>query len=630
MKRLISILVVALFLLTACAGQVPVTQPESSEAAPSQQVSSIAYEESSQEASSNKAPTEEDYARAAAERIQSITINDLTTAYMLERLKKMGITVSVENIKQLDKINLSFNLCIITGAGVSLSLPINAPCGYDTFENPASYGGDVIGNFKVVWGGISLVDENTIAVSTLEDIFFYNTDTLKEQPLKLDLSSFKGKEFYLLGAIRDKTDGIVVPIFLNGTDGFAFFNEDGQLNRIETFEYGQPKNRWFYSTVNPASVGHDQVNYQDKLEIIKLDDTYLIFTNTSHERDEIYYNISEKHILGQAYPLFDARDGNRRIVLNNFDLWFGNFANITGEKSRLALYYENDEFRSGFFFDGKDISRSYGNPNIMDYPGLQNQWNPTKPIVSAACGFSDLTITLDFERKTFKLDYKIKPEHLEEAFATSPDGRYSLHTASSDGAGDIGFANIILKDNKSGILRFIALSGGMYGGYGNTGFFSNGEIYVLETDSLMIYSPDPAVPSPLLTFALPLGALEKERVNRYLLTFRRDPTTKNFIILYADKPFGSLENMQVFPFEHVCNYRVGFCDSKGNLLESYDTGQPLLEDQFGFLNMSFHLSGDELTITGIGGKGYTGVQGVFNLKTHTYTNTLKKDDNSKN
>lgn len=97
-------------MLTACAGQAPVTRPESSEAAPSQQASSITYEESSQEASSNKTPTEEDYARAAAERIQSITINDLTTTDMLERLKKMGITISVENIKQLDKINLSFTL----------------------------------------------------------------------------------------------------------------------------------------------------------------------------------------------------------------------------------------------------------------------------------------------------------------------------------------------------------------------------------------------------------------------------------------------------------------------------------------------------------------------------------------
>lgn len=591
-------------MLTACADQVPVTQPDSSEAA-SSQVSSVV-------------PIEEGYTKFINGALQGITINDLTTANMLERLKKMGITASVENIKKLDKINLSFDLCFNTTTGATLRLPVNAPID-----------GNVLGTFNVAWGGISVMDKNTIAISTLEDMRFYDADTLKEQPLRLDLSSFNKKDYYLLGAIRDKTAGIIVPIFLNGIDGFAFYNKDGKLNRIETFDYGEPTNRWFYSSYNnPTEVGHNQVNYQDKLEIVTLDDTYLIFSNTVLQRGDIYYNISKKHIFGQAFPTLDTTNGNRRMVLNNIDLSFGNSDSITVDKNRLALYYENEDFLSGFLFDGKDINPSFGNPNIEDYPGLKYQWNPTKPIVSATCDFCDLTVTLDFDKSMSKLDYKINPEHLEESFATSSDGRYSLHTASRDGAGDVMYSNIVLRDNQTDALRFITFSGGMYGGYVDSGFFRNGEIYVLKFDSLLIYSPDPAAPSPLLTFKMPLGFLEKERVYRYLLTFRRDPTTKEFIILYADIPIDAEANWDAFPFEYACNYMVGFCDKEGNLLRSYDTGQPLLGDQFGFLKMSFHLSSDELTVTGVGGRGFAGLQGVFDLKTYTYTNTLKKDDDS--
>jgi hypothetical protein len=111
-----------------------------------------------------------------------------------------------------------------------------------------------------------------------------------------------------------------------------------------------------------------------------------------------------------------------------------------------------------------------------------------KPRMSASCSFSDLTITLDFETHSANLAYNINPKHLEEAFAISPDGRYSLHTSSSDGGGDISYSNIVLRDGKNGKLRFLALSGGMYGGYNNIGFFSNGDIYVQRLDSLKVFS----------------------------------------------------------------------------------------------------------------------------------------------
>ena len=73
---------------------------------------------------------------------------------------------------------------------------------------------------------------------------------------------------------------------------------------------------------------------------------------------------------------------------------------------------------------------------------------------------------------------------------------------------------------------------------------------------------------------------------------------------------------------------MGFCDKDGNLLESYDTGVPLSGDLFGLYNMSFRLSGDKLKIIGQGGKGHIAIEGVFNLKTYVYTDTLATQSES--
>ncbi len=618
MKRLLFLLAAALLLLTGCVSQTPVSQSDGSEAA-SSQGSSVVYEEESNASSSMQNPNEEVYTRAAAERIQAITINDLTTADMLRRLEKMGIDVSVENIKPMDATNLRFDLYFKTATGAALRLPVNAPCGYDTLEDPASFEGEVIGNFDIIWGGISIADSNTIAVSTLQDMWFYDAATLKVQPLKLDFSCFHGMEFFLLGARRDKAAGIVVPVLFDNTEGIAFYNADGSLNRIETFDDTGPSEQWFYTTPNNKKVGYNTVYYQDKLEIVTPDDSYLIFTNTTQSEVNCY-NISKKSFFGRAYPDFAAQDGNRRVVLYNFNLWFDNFDDA--DKNRLALYYENGELRSDFFFDGTDISPSFGKPNIEGYMGLRYQWNPTQPIVSAACSFSDLTITLDFEKSSAKLDYNILPKHLEEAFATSPDSRYSLYESSWDGGGDILLSNIVLKDTQTGSLRFVTLSGGMYGGYEHIGFFTNGDIYDQKLESFRVFSPDPAMPSPLLDFALPLGHLEQEGFTRYLLTFRRDPATKAFIILYTEVPDGVSLFDNADSESAICSYKVGFCDAKGNLLESYDTGKQVLTDFFGLLDMGFQLSGDELTVTGEGGQGHNRYKGVFNLKTHSYKDIL--------
>jgi hypothetical protein len=84
------------------------------------------------------------------------------------------------------------------------------------------------------------------------------------------------------------------------------------------------------------------VRYQSKFEIMNLDVPYLVFGNC-------YYNSRDKKIFGQSSTQFESTDGERRVELKSFDNWFGNFPAVTGEKSKLALYYEKANYAIASF-----------------------------------------------------------------------------------------------------------------------------------------------------------------------------------------------------------------------------------------------------------------------------------------
>jgi hypothetical protein len=597
-------LLLALLTLAACSDR---AEPSGSTEPPSQQTSS-----SEEPATEEPSGTAEDeiVRQQVSESIAGLGAENFASAEVLSRLADMGIDVRFEQIKEIDERHISFELAMNTPAGQTLRLPLEATCFYGLFD-PEVFDGQIVGNFRIEWGGISVVDDATIALSTFDAIQFYDAGTLASTGLVLNLSELGGTEYYLLGAKRDDKLGMVVPIFFDDQDGFAFFNEDGTLRETQTFEYGRPGKRWFFSTVNADSTNEYVVYYMDTFDILNLDAPYLVF-------GDCYYNVETKSVT-QAFDEIDASDGNRHVELKNFNMGFGNFPGVTGDKSRLALYYEDEEFQSGFFFNGDEISPSFGRPNKEEYLGLSHQWDVEKPILSTSCPFSDLTVTLDFDAQAASLEYNIDPVHLEDSFAISPDGRYSLHNASSDGGGDISLSNIVLKDNASGTLRFITLSGGMYGGNGDIGFLSNGDIYTMSLDSLRILSTDPAAPAPLSPFLLPLGLIDDNGTTRRLHTFRRDPATMEYIVLYSEEPSGYEWDRSELPFTADFNYIVGFCDQEGNLLESYDTGAPVLSDPFGLNEVSFKLVGDQLEIISTNGKGYESGRGMFDLNTHSYT-----------
>lgn len=124
----------------------------------------------------------------------------------------------------------------------------------------------------------------------------------------------------------------------------------------------------------------------------------------------------------------------------------------------------------------------------------------------------------------------------------------------------------------------------------------------------------------------PLGYSSDGNQGRGIFTFRRNPDDFSYIIVYFEFD-GGCSWKEVFDDDkmYVCdgasyNYKIGFLDSEGRLLESYDTGFPVLASPFGFYSVQMRYSEEKLLLFfDNSGKGEGHFEGEFDMKTKEFT-----------
>ncbi len=571
MKQLL-LLMAILALLTACSADAPL--PRVSE----QDTSSFTQQDLS-------------HIEAAA---SNLNLSDYlsTSAY---RMSELGVQVITMGVKPVAENKLSFSLYFVDNSGNSMSLPFTA-----YYRMPTENSGA-----ELAWGGVSIINSDTFAVCDLKNITFYDMHTLQELPLKLDLSAFKENDYYLMGVAINDTAGIVVPLINNGIDTVAYFTSAGELVQVDELDY---------STADFRVVGGDFhqdnlacLNYDEEFSVLSMEDTHLLFAGN------ILYNTDKREFFFNPNLLIDVWDGYPKVKVLSYE------TQLPRQKG-LAVYYDYKLGCKGFLFDDTNINKTIGWDIVTDsWDSYDIAKSTSKQTITINCSHTDQSITLDFRKNTASIQYNINPQHLEaKPIAQSSDGMHSLYESSKCNRYDIVYSNIVLKDNQTQAIRFLSTYAGMYDGYLNAGFFKNGEIYVQTLDSFQIFSPDPAVASPSFVFALPFGSLREEGITRQIYTFRRDPEEKTFIILYSEYPSHDYQALNSGLFRLNYTYKVGFCDTEGNLLESYDTFELVQGKDYNLLDMNLWLSGDELAITGLDNEQNKQLQGVFNLKSHSY------------
>lgn len=515
----------------------------------------------------------------------------------VNKLSELGVQVIIKGVKPVAENKLSFSLYFVDNNGNSMSLPFTA-----YYRMPTENSGA-----ELAWGGVSIIDSDTFAVCDLKNITFYDMHTLQELPLKLDLSAFKENDYYILGVAINDTAGIVVPLINNGIDTVAYFTSAGELVKTEELDYSTADFRVIGGDFNQDNLAC--LNYDAEFSVLSMEDTHLLFTGN------ILYNTDKKEFFFNPKLIFGVWDGYPKVSVLSYKTQ-------QPHKKGLAIYCDYKSGCKGFLFDDTNINKTVGWDIETDsWDSYDIAKNTSRQTITVSCSHTDQSITLDFSNNSASIQYSINPKHLEdEPIAQSSDGLHSLYESSKCNRFDIVYSNIVLKDNQTQALRFLSTYTGMYGGYLNAGFFKNGEIYVQTLDSFQIFSPDPAVASPSFVSALPFGLLREEGITREIYTFRRDPEAKTFIILYSEHPIDVYQAHSYNPFRLQQTYKVGLCDTEGNLLESYDTYEQVQGNEYNLLDMNLWLSGDELAITGLDKAQNKRLQGVFNLKTHTYEN----------
>jgi len=292
------------------------------------------------------------------------------------------------------------------------------------------------------------------------------------------------------------------------------------------------------------------------------------------------------------------------------------------EKSteRLIIMGKDGKIYRSQIFNIPQLNGSFGYEEQATNHPLEYNYNRQTDTLDIFCTFIEQNLSVNFTDGSYKTEYRITSRQANREYATSKDGRYSLYLGRGSGGGDISYSMVILHNKEKDTYHYIDDIGGMYGGGEDTGFFSNGDVYVISYDDFKVFTPDMSGTQPVFRLAdsFPLGAnAAGEKTYRYLLAARRDPAEKTYITIYADTD--NRDNIYLDDFNLKATYKVGIHDRQGRLVKTYDTGAHVKVSPFGINNISMYLDDKNTLHFHDRMKTQTWVEGTVNLTTGHYT-----------
>lgn len=153
----------------------------------------------------------------------------------------------------------------------------------------------------------------------------------------------------------------------------------------------------------------------------------------------------------------------------------------------------------------------------------------------------------------------------------------------------------------------------------DVGFFSNGDIYVMDVSGLTVYSADVQPAGPIFTTKTNFpagGVFGTGSEERYLYAIRRNPEKLDYIVVYSQNDF----HQSINRFQLNATYRVGILNPQGFLAASWDTGVPVMGTVTRPEDVQIIKTGDneiQLIVPYFNGEGR--LQGSFDLTKGVYT-----------
>ncbi len=508
-----------------------------------------------------------------------------------EGLLNYGILMKFKNIRFIDDWYYSAVL-VLEKAGTE-----------ETIEIPVKgiyYHSEFYGSRMAPFGGFCYPENEKVYFCGLGKIVEIDPKNFSAKELELDFPE-KGdlwisaifaengsEEFYLAANFLDKKA-------TEETEGCIWaFDKDGKLvfETLTENRYNTSLDDYLF----PFTAGNTQITKKDGK-------TYLLRTGT-------HYVVDAKS--GEQFYFSDP------TVLNSeeYELW-------------MTYYYPSDKDYS----DGKYRVSLYKSTKLIGEMDFKNEEFVTADNIDEAkpqlvipkdgktavyvCDYFAIHVTFDFEKGTATVEFSPTDKNItdESYVIDSADGKYSICSFGGHGGGDIYYDLLSVRNNETKGHKYLGQTGGMYGGGSDFGFLKNNDIYIFGTSGLRIFDPETGEVKFDLDENFPLGYNSETDSERGIITFRRDPNDFSFIVLYFEYENGFEWDDN---FLGSCNYKIGFLDPEGNLLESYDTECPLHGSPFGICPIDMRYSESELRFFGTGGKGGTNLEAVFDMETKEF------------
>ena len=501
-----------------------------------------------------------------------------------EELSERGISVSIENREFTTKEKWEAEL-LLKNSEKELSIPFSGIYAF---------------NGNIYYGTVLFPDEKTAVFCGNGKAVFFNTETLELWDFAPEFPDFEKENLWVNGAGINEKNGDIV-LFVTPMNPFQ---TEEAITSILVFNGKGITESGFTVLRGTASSGEKKVPF--------------FFRNSSC----FEYN-------GESF----LRLGYENINLENGIVWEESGDLVTAENGiyRLEMAYTSPKqdidipggYLAVLYENGKAVnSMIFSEPDFCDpnYSGTEEK--PALIVKGDVAIFRfpyfAMELTLDFKNQTHKLEYKPTEMNMSEdsALIRSADGKYTIYSFGFNGAGDIIGCHVAIRENETKKHFYLGEKGGMYGGYGEVGFLKNNDIYSYSLSELKIIDPKTLEIKFDINKNFPLGYNKGNDSGRGLLTFRRNPEDFSYIVVYyeyeSEIQWGGADVAQ------NCNYKIGFLDSEGNLLESYDTGCGIIADSFGICNVEMRYSEEELTVIAFGDRGGVCFEGVFNMETKEF------------
>ena len=501
-----------------------------------------------------------------------------------EELSERGISVSIENREFTTKEKWEAEL-LLKNSEKELSIPFSGTYAF---------------NGNIYYGTVLFPDEKTAVFCGNGKAVFFNTETLELWDFAPEFPDFEKENLWVNGAGINEKNGDIV-LFVTPMNPFQ---TEEAITSILVFNGKGITESGFTVLRGTASSGEKKVPFFFR------NSSYFEYDGESFLRLG-YENINLENgiVWEESGDLVTAENGIYRLEM----AYTSPKQDIDIPGGYLAVLYENGKAVNSMIFSEPDFC----DPN---YSGTEEK--PALIVKGDVAIFRfpyfAMELTLDFKNQTHKLEYKPTEMNMSEDSAPirSADGKYTIYSFGFNGAGDIIGCHFAIRENETKKHFYLGEKGGMYGGYGEVGFLKNNDIYSYSLSELKIIDPKTLEIKFDINKNFPLGYNKENDSGRGLLTFRRNPEDFSYIVVYyeyeSEIQWGGADVAQ------NCNYKIGFLDSEGNLLESYDTGCGILAGSFGICNVEMRYSEEELTVIAFGDRGGVCFEGVFNMETKEF------------